>query len=349
MKVTIKISVFLLIFASFSCSLNTENENILPQDTANTTGNLLKSAQSNSIVNTIAIRKLVGEIGKQPLFMVSFGSENIAERKGWDGTVKGKGNNRHTPFHNKRNFVLDQSGTILIELTPEDVAPGNPAFKPGTPIGGIIVKGGKNPGGQMREIKTDEKGEIELPDEWIDGEYLIQIGEWKTQESEFILKIGNGEIKEIYARNMLVNKSGTIRNFYYQDDFQLHSDIAKYLGVDKIIIAKGYYPVDYSDKENGGSVSLRVKNGGKVNGTIIINNGNLRLFEGTNPKGIDCKGFGTACFYIAERGIDKADIRYYLVKPILEKDILIGVKISEGKKGLNAVNVKKAITQSGIK
>ncbi|RZK57808.1 MAG: hypothetical protein EOO91_09440 [Pedobacter sp.] len=36
------------------------------------------------------------------------------------------------------------------------------ANRPGTPIGGIIVKGGKNPGGQMMTTTTNDKGEIVL-------------------------------------------------------------------------------------------------------------------------------------------------------------------------------------------
>jgi hypothetical protein len=36
-----------------------------------------------------------------------------------------------------------------------------PAARPGTPIGGIIVKGGKNPGGQMRQLQTNDYGEFE--------------------------------------------------------------------------------------------------------------------------------------------------------------------------------------------
>lgn len=346
MKTTIKLSIFLLIFTSYSCSKNTEIKSILAQNTASAIANITTSARTSPIVNTIALRNIVSDIGKQPLFMVSFSSETLAERKGWDGSVKG-GN---------FNFVLDQSGTIVTELSPDDVAPGNPAFKPGNPIGGIIVKGGKNPGGALKIMKTDENGEIDLPEEWMEGEFLIQI-ESKTQNSEFILTIGNkkitpkiskeshGRISDVGAPNMLVNQDGTIRNFYYEEDFQLHSDIAKYLGVEKIVTAKGYYPVDYSDKKEGGNVNLKVLNGGKAKAWMVNN----RLFEGTNPKDIDCKGFGIACFYNAETGIDKKDIQYYVVKPIIEKETLIGVIISEGKKGLNAVNMKKGINQAGIK
>ena len=327
MGTTLKLSVFTLIFASFSCTKNFEKEIVLLQNKANAAAKLAKSVRKSSIVNTIALRTITKDITRK--FMVSFVSENLAERKGWDGTVKGGG----------FNFVIDQSGTILTELSPDELAPGNPLFLPGNPIGGIIVKGGKNPGGQMRELKTDDNGEADLPAEWIEGEYLIQI-ESKTQTSEFVLTIGKEKIEEIDAQNMLVNKDGTIRNFYYEEDFQLNSDIAKYLEQKEITIAKGYYRVG---QHKWGNVTLSVKKGGKVNGSVIINNGNLRFFEGTNPKGIDCKDFGIACFYNAETGIDKKDILYYVVKPIFEKDVLIGVEVSEGKKGLNAVNVKKGI------
>ena len=47
---------------------------------------------------------------------------------------------------------------------------------PGEPIGGIVVKGGKNPGGQMLVLATtDSKGrfDIAFPEE---GEYRIELG-----------------------------------------------------------------------------------------------------------------------------------------------------------------------------
>ena len=47
---------------------------------------------------------------------------------------------------------------------------------PGTPIGGIVVKGGKNPGGQMLVLATtDSKGrfDIAFPEE---GEYRVEFG-----------------------------------------------------------------------------------------------------------------------------------------------------------------------------
>lgn len=46
------------------------------------------------------------------------------------------------------------------------------AFVAGSPIGGIVVKGGKNPGGNMRTTQTNEHGEFEFTD-WEKGNYLI--------------------------------------------------------------------------------------------------------------------------------------------------------------------------------
>ncbi len=343
MKTALKLSIFLLIFALCSCSVNTEKESVLPRNTANTAANLTKSARTNPIVNTIALRTITQGIGKPPLFMVSFDSENLAERKGWDGTVKGSGSSRHTPFH---NFIVNQSGTILTELSPDDVAPGNPLIEVGSPIAGKKCVGRKLAAKYFFETKTDENGEIILPEDLEDGDYEIKIEIGAAGYIVFDMTISKEKIKEVDAPNMLVNQDGTIRNFYYEEDFQLHSDIAKELGVEQIVITKGYYRVG---KSKWGNVNLKVKNGGVVTGTVVVSNGNLRLFEGTNPKGIDCKGFGIACFYNAETGIDKKDILYYVVKPIIEKDILVGVEISEGKKGLNDINMKKGIQENGIK
>lgn len=46
------------------------------------------------------------------------------------------------------------------------------AMRPGNPIGGISIKGGKNPGGQMRTTQTNEFGEFEFTD-WEPGSYKI--------------------------------------------------------------------------------------------------------------------------------------------------------------------------------
>lgn len=52
---------------------------------------------------------------------------------------------------------------FMIETPETSTANGNNA-RPGGPIGGIIVKGGKNPGGQMRTLTSDANGVVTLKD-----------------------------------------------------------------------------------------------------------------------------------------------------------------------------------------
>ena len=53
--------------------------------------------------------------------------------------------------------------------------------KPGQPIGGIIVKGGRNPGGEMLTMTTDENGEF-LLSATEPGNYLFRISNTPTNE-----------------------------------------------------------------------------------------------------------------------------------------------------------------------
>ena len=112
----------------------------------------------------------------------------FGERKGWDGSVKG----------NKFEIIPADGGITVI--FPNDIAykiddakgsvkevKGNTTSQnrvSSTPIRGIIVKGGKNPGGQMRGIDKKDIRFYELPVDWTDGSYSLQISyESETDET----------------------------------------------------------------------------------------------------------------------------------------------------------------------
>lgn len=61
---------------------------------------------------------------------------------------------------------------------------------PGTPIGGIIVKGGKNPGGQMRTLAaTDASGAFTIKFSE-GGEYRLQFDGSRTKDASARMKAG---------------------------------------------------------------------------------------------------------------------------------------------------------------
>ena len=73
---------------------------------------------------------------------------------------------------------------------------------PGTPIGGIIVKGGKNPGGQMRTLATtdaDGKFRIRLPE---GGDYKLRFdaspGKQSAARQKIALEVDGAQVEYVF-------------------------------------------------------------------------------------------------------------------------------------------------------
>lgn len=87
-------------------------------------------------------------------------------RKGWDGTVKGLA-----------VAAGDLDGDGIAEMLVGGAIPGgnviSSAMRPGNPIGGLTIKGGKNPGGFPQSARTNNQGEFEFTG-WAPGNYSIE-------------------------------------------------------------------------------------------------------------------------------------------------------------------------------
>jgi hypothetical protein len=88
-------------------------------------------------------------------------------------------------------------------------------MRPGSPIGGIIVKGGKNPGGSLRTIQTNENGEFEFTG--LDaGDYTFAVEQKVFIEDETPVTVaghgsGNSTILDSRYDGSVVNESD-VRN-----------------------------------------------------------------------------------------------------------------------------------------
>jgi hypothetical protein len=88
--------------------------------------------------------------------------------------------------------------------------PGAAAMRPGSPIPGVIVKGGKNPGGNLRTIQTDPHGQFELKNLEA-GDYIFTIDQKLIVDDLTYVSVGNdpannivtseSNLKDVAARN----------------------------------------------------------------------------------------------------------------------------------------------------
>lgn len=138
---------------------------------------------------------------------IAVGNEIVSPRDAASGLPTGK--RMHKPFVITKEFGVSSKDNSVAEITtPRDATSGMPTGKriAGTPIGGIIVKGGKNPGGQQFNKIVVEDGQFTLPTDCPDGEYNLAVswswgasnsGSAKRCDKSFKLTMENGVCKGI--------------------------------------------------------------------------------------------------------------------------------------------------------
>ena len=145
--------------------------------------------------------------GTQEGCRIAVGDKIISPRDAASGLPTGK--RMHKPFVITKEFGVRSSDNELQELTTkEKQSSGVPSSNrtAGEPIGGIIVKGGRNPGGSQFNKLVVEDGQFTLPSDCPDGEYNMTISwSWGASQSggkkdcqkSFKLTMENGVCKGI--------------------------------------------------------------------------------------------------------------------------------------------------------
>lgn len=135
------------------------------------------------------------------------GNEIVSPRDPASGLPTGK--RMHKPMVITMELGVRAKDNAVIEVTtPRDGTSGLSTGKrmAGNPIGGIVVKGGKNPGGSQFNKIVVEDGQFTLPSDCPDGEYTMSLSwSWgssnssstKRCEKSFKLTMENGVCKGI--------------------------------------------------------------------------------------------------------------------------------------------------------
>ncbi len=83
---------------------------------------------------------------------------------------------------------LDENGITQMSAAPPGI-PAGPALRPGNPIGGLTIKGGRNPGGNQRTTQTNENGEFEFTG-LEPGDYTFTVEQQVVIESQLWISAG---------------------------------------------------------------------------------------------------------------------------------------------------------------
>lgn len=138
-------------------------------------------------------------------------------------------------MHKPVSFFVSPSDNTIVEVKSSNGVPsaqangasksttssGGVSKSSGGPIGGIIVKGGKNPGGNQFDKIVVSDGQFSLPADSEDGEYELEISftyqkiEMNTNEKQsksyvsghFILEIDGGACRSIKEKGVSVKST----------------------------------------------------------------------------------------------------------------------------------------------
>lgn len=148
------------------------------------------------------VQKGINEVG---VLVKSDPKKPKANRKGWDGTVKGgfiqivsSEGGVIIGFPNNIAFKVNETEANITEIIIKNSDLNRTA---GTPIGGITVKGGRNPGGQMKIITPNALNGYDLPSDWADGDHKLII----IHEATYTEKQSMSKAKSVIV-NFIVKK-----------------------------------------------------------------------------------------------------------------------------------------------
>lgn len=137
-----------------------------------------KSEMGDAIQNQCNVSVLSNEKGCD----IVFTNQVISPRDAASGLATGR--RMHKPIA----FSVNSSDNAVSEIvSPRDAASGLPTGKrsPGNPIGGLTIKGGKNPGGNQFNRIVANNGQFSLPDDCPNGDCdLILSWSWGASNSE---------------------------------------------------------------------------------------------------------------------------------------------------------------------
>jgi hypothetical protein len=204
MKKHLVLAVVVIIIIGLTGNLRaqTVNESILKTKTKSNQSNDRTAAQNPE---TCVVKIMSTESGCDLVF------ENVPVTTREAGSGMATGRRMHKPME----FSVNSENNQVTRVTsPRDAASGQASGKrtAGNPIGGLTIKGGKNPGGTQFNNLTVRNGQFSLPDNCPDGEYdLILSWSWGASNSgnsksyaqcHFILSLMNGSC-------MAINTKGT--------------------------------------------------------------------------------------------------------------------------------------------